>query len=653
MTILQQVTKWFSGSVPVAKQSTPTPTPTAAPTSPAAQAKTFKRPTGVPVPRYPPTDPGLPACSVDEILLSQKDLIGTLRRVVSTDEDAFQRRYVGPIRSLAEYIHLLPASAHDAFAGAGGLFRLSLEMAVYCLQGSGGKIFTPNDTVEKRHANEPRWHYAVFLAALCCEIYRPLAACVITTEKGEQWPKFLKPLNVWLEEVGADRYFVQWQQKPRGVTTGAEGSTVIGKILPASELTWLEQGTGEIVRAIYASALGQSRPGDSILGDLVDSIRTQVIRRDDAIRPSRYGTVSIGTHLEPYFLDVIRSMIESGKWKVHNGEEGPVFYGTDGLYLEWPKGGDVIRDELVARGHLGIPRSASTIAEMLGAAGAVVQQESGQCLWSIVVSKPVVDAQVVRKVAVRFKDAVTALGMTEAKPAQRPFVDYMVLRQATASADAEAGPNPVPESLVLPTSQPRSVPVQTSGPAAPPSDANNPTLTGRKPKTADVVPASQTTPPSPPQTDPKPQKAAVATPLQDASTSKPAVVTTPPSSSQSSLPTEAQEVRNADLIPEQIRSTLQVAQAEMVGKWLKLHAAHRTEHVAVQPDGQVAISADHLLEEDLDMSVVVGQIEKRGWLGRPPGAGRSARVAPLPFGDGVKPGFVLTADAGKQLGFKS
>lgn len=604
----------------------------------------------VPALRYPPVDPGLPASSTQLIIQSQADLIGILRRVVSTNEDLFDASYLEPVRRLCNYIHLLPASAHDDFAGPGGLFRLSLEVAVYSLQAAGGKIFAPGANVEQRHANEPRWKYATFLAALCSEIYRPLAACVVTNAAGDTWPKFMGPLSSWLDETRTDRYYLNWQQSTKGVTSGAEASAVIGKVIPAEALTWLEQGGPEITRAMYAAALGQARPGDSILADVIEAIRLQVVRREEATKATRYGRLCVGHHIEPYILDSIRGFVESGKWKVHD-KNGPIYYGTDGLYLEWPRCADQIRADLDSRGVAGVPRSAMTLAEMLGRAGAVLAQESGQWTWSLVTSEPVLTDEVVRKTGLRLKDPVSALGIVEAKPKPRPFADYMVTRLAEATAKVDAGSDPVLQAGSTPGLGESPALKQ---PPSPPAPGANPSIPGRhvpEPKATPVNVSSGVAKDPVQRADP-PATSREATRRQlDTSPSVPKVSPPAPTIAPRNEVSAIAQSTVADLIPEAIRNTLAPADAEMVGKWISLIKAGRTELVTWTSDGQVAVSGEFLMEEDLDLSTVVGKVEKQGWLGRPLGAGRQARVASIQFGDAQKPGFVLTAEAAKMLGF--
>jgi conjugal transfer pilus assembly protein TraI len=569
--------------------------------------------------RYPPVDPGLPACSAEAVVQSQAELIKALTRMVSVGPDVFEQRYMAPIRALARYVHLLPASAHDEFAGPGGLFRLCLEIGVYATQSADGKIFTPTENVEARHALEPRWKYATFLAGLSCELYRPLAACVVTNSTGEQWPKFLLPLDEWLQQSKVDRYYVQWQSSTRGVVSGAEGSSVIGQILPKEQLTWLDQGSPLILRDIMSMALGQSRPGDSILGETVERIRDEVIRRDESTRRSRYGRLALGHHLEAYLFDAARTMVESRQWAPQD-KDGPIYFGTDGLYLEWPRAAEALREHLIALGLPGVPRSPQTLAEVLGKSGALIPQDSGQWTWSLIVSEPRLDVPVVKKTALRFKDPAAVLGLVTAKPLERPFAEAMVVRVSESSTTVDAAAEvyaSLPNVPVMVAGQPRPDPQP---------EAQQATLALQRPgEIADVAP---------------PRITAVA---KDHA----------PLALGGALPDDLKEVSHATHVPEQIRRTLKTSDAEMIGRWVMLFKQSKFEHVCEHPGRQIAVSKDFVESLDLDFSKVVATIEKYQWLGRPESAGRGARVGEIQFADAKRFGFVIAAEAAKMLGFRS
>jgi hypothetical protein len=42
-----------------------------------------------------------------------------------------------------------------------------------------------------------------------------------------------------------------------------------------------------------------------------------------------------GSHIEPYLVDVARAKVEAGEWLVN--QDGPVWFGSDGIYTEWPR----------------------------------------------------------------------------------------------------------------------------------------------------------------------------------------------------------------------------------------------------------------------------------------------------------------------------
>ena len=142
--------------------------------TPAARVDTV----AVRVPVYPPIDPGIDVLAVEHLIDSQSQLMSRIRTVAGGADDEFNEMYMSVIRNLAAYVHLLPASKLETHTGAGGLFRLSLEMGFYSLQASEGVIFTPTEGVERRHNLEPRWRYAAFLAGSA-------ASCIV------RWPRSL------------------------------------------------------------------------------------------------------------------------------------------------------------------------------------------------------------------------------------------------------------------------------------------------------------------------------------------------------------------------------------------------------------------------------------------------------------------------------
>lgn len=566
-----------------------------------AQASKRETALSLQVPKYPPVDPGIPSFDPAEILSSQAEFLAKIRRAAGCDDDTFSSRYLQPIKAVARYLHLLPASSHDHFSGPGGLFRFCLEEAFYCLQAADGRIFTPLANVEARHALEPRWKYAAFLAGLVSEIYRPLACAVVTDERGEQWPKFMGGLYEWLMSGSRKRYFVTWQSGTKA-SSGAEGAAVLGQIVPREALTWLDSGSPAITRDLFAVALGQASRQESIVADVVESIREGILKREEVTRRSRYGHLCSGNHLEAHLLDVIRNRLARGEWKVHRGEEGPVYFGTDGLYLLWPDSAAAIRSDLTRDGIAGVPNSAYTLAEILGGCGALVKADRGQWLWTIVVSDLGHADQ--RKTAIRFAEPIAALGYVEATCRDRPFGATLVDQAASNSKNslvdciaAEATERPKAGPGTIYTIQPLD---QNSGNAGPES--------------------------APPPDD------------------------LPVHSKAMMNPSEQVEAAPAG-VSEPLRLTLKPVETELIDWWISNFKDRKTEFVVELTGRQVAVSADWLSQDGVELTTAIGLLDRRGWLGRGDWNGRGTKVGAVQFGDAKKMGFVINREGAEALGF--
>jgi len=369
------------------------------------------------VPRYPPIDPGLPAVPVSAVVASQGELIDRLRHVAAFDEAAFVHRCLMPIEGVARYIHLLPASAFEHFAGPGGLFRLCMEMAFYSRQAAEDRVFMPSASAEMRRQVEPRCKYACFLAGLLSELHRPLGAMAVTDAAGHTWPAFLGSLDAWLRARGAGHYHLAWLGHPIA-SASAEGAAVLGDIVPREALSWLSEASPGLVSEVFGAALGQSASGVGVgVSTVLQATRQRVFHVEASTRRSRYGQLRIGHHLELHLIDAIRHRVASGLWRA-NASEGPLWFGSDGLFLEWPVAADTIRDDVLRNGVTGIPLCAFTLADVLGRASLLTEASPSNWLWRLHAGQP--EASRCRT-AVKFAEPRSVLGYTEAMPADCSF----------------------------------------------------------------------------------------------------------------------------------------------------------------------------------------------------------------------------------------
>ena len=315
---------------------------------------------------YPPDDQGLPVRKVADLLAGNEDLISRIRLHAAADVEKFDLRFLTPISNLANQINSLPGSSSSLFSGEGGLLRASLEMGFLCFQASDGRIFTGAATVEVRHKLEPRWRYICFLAGLLHPIGIPLVRMIVSSKGGESWPKHKSDLTAWARESKIDRVYVNWSDESKLDQKKLLGpspytASILHKIVGPENLGWLEEGSPDLTRTLF-ELVGGSETTSRIAKDVVATMWTKVQAREDSRRPQAYGRVTVGTHLTPYLVGAMRSLVNDGKWKPN---DGPMIVDNTGVYLIWPEAGEEIVKQGFREGRDGWPSSAATLAELL------------------------------------------------------------------------------------------------------------------------------------------------------------------------------------------------------------------------------------------------------------------------------------------------
>jgi conjugal transfer pilus assembly protein TraI len=331
---------------------------------------------------YPPVDPGISVRSIDDVLAAQDDLIRRIKLSYGANRDTFDTDLFALIRRYAEYVHLLPATPDNHFSLPGGLLRMGLEIAFYALQATDGQIFSGRSTISHRRQLEPRWRHATFIAGLCGELHRTLSHVIVIDAKGNEWPAYLYPLNRWLHEQSASRFFLRWI--PHAQETRSLGVFALPQIIAPETLHYLAQGNSVVVPHMMASISGMPVYREqNILEHLVRRAAALVIDRDLQSSAERYGKPRLGSHLERYLVDALRRLVVSNAQWIPNAEKSRVWYGKDGLYIVWPNAANDVRKLLEADQLPGIPKAPETLLEILIDAGVVEPSAETQTTWPI------------------------------------------------------------------------------------------------------------------------------------------------------------------------------------------------------------------------------------------------------------------------------
>ena len=415
------------------------------------------------IPRYPPFMKGLPATHPDKLIETQRELIDQIREAGLASPDIFEQFYVESLRRFASYAHLLPASQTHHHRGAGGLLRHAAEVALWSLQ-SGDRVLLPGEQAPRRRRElEPRWHLAVFLAALCHDVGKPVTDLVVTSRDGAKvWNPFAEDLYSWASRHGVDRYFLHWREN-RGKKHMVVSPLLTERIISQKSLAWISEGDNELVLWMMEAINGHPS-AENLIHDLVIRSDQVSVERDLRSLGVAFTGYEIGLPVERFLVDIMRRLVREGTWRIN--EPGSRLWHIDGhLYLIWPVAGEEIAAIINQEKIPGLPRTPSSILDMLidrKLANIREDQVEGNRYWVIAPSVLAEKIPNIRLTAIRLRDAALVID-----PAP-PSVQGKILDQEAAVKEQHDTPA-------------KKLPIETEPPVSP-----APTQPSDKPEKVDA-----------------------------------------------------------------------------------------------------------------------------------------------------------------------
>jgi conjugal transfer pilus assembly protein TraI len=319
--------------------------------------------------RYPPFPKGIPTAPIETIINSNQEMIQQiiLARGLAGNHNAKKAEItiLEPIRHLAEIVHLLPASEKNHFRTPGGLFRFSLESALFGIRYAERRILT-RVTPEIRRENEALWTHAAFLTGLFSESIMVISRISVYSEEGGiEWHPGMESIFHWMQRNKLKSYHIRWSEKEDQAMIYA----LAGKAIKTEQAEILAQGE----KAIYKTLLSALHDQEDLNNPLVKinrSVKYKLIERDEAGDPSRYGKPLAGMHLDPWLIDAMRHLVEKKRWVV-NEENGRCWHGKDGVYLVWPLAASDMQRELKESESPFVPNTKEILAELMQEAGII------------------------------------------------------------------------------------------------------------------------------------------------------------------------------------------------------------------------------------------------------------------------------------------
>jgi len=315
------------------------------------------------IPRYPPFMKGLPAVPPAKLLETQAALLDRISDTAITTPSEFARLYIPAIERFASFAHLLPASQSHHHRGAGGLLRHSLEVGLWALQSADKVLLDAAKTPSQRREMEPRWQFAVFVAALCHDAGKPVTDLVVTNrDRTAVWKAIKEDLYDWVTKNKVDAYFLDWREG-RSRQHTALSNLIADRIIGTEALEWIEEGGTELIVWLLESL--NCNPGPTnLIHDLVIKADQASVERDLKSLGVAMAGYDLGVPVERHLTDIMRRHIKDGTWLVN--EPGARLWNIGGhLYLIWPAAGEDIAKQVREDGIPGIPRTPDGILDLL------------------------------------------------------------------------------------------------------------------------------------------------------------------------------------------------------------------------------------------------------------------------------------------------
>ena len=413
------------------------------------------------IPRYPPFMEGLPVYAPAELLATQHELTGGIHNLIANAE-LLATHYNPAMLRLAAFVHLLPASQAHHHRGAGGMLRHSLEVGLWALQQTEGKLIRGVTTPQQRRVIEPRWRLAVFLAGICHDLGKVVTDLTVTDRANAQrWRPYHRGVYDWALSHDIENYFLHWQEG-RGKHHTNVSSTLIDAVIAKESFDWISDGSTDVV--IWLTESLNSNPGQTNqIHDYVVKADQLSVERDLKTMGVAMAGYEIGVPVERYLTDIMRRLVREGVWRIN--EPSARVWNIDGMtYLVWPMAGEEIARRTNDEDIPGLPKTPDGILDMMVERGiACMREGDGDPYFYIAPDVLTEKIPTLKLKSIRLRDQALISTMPIAPVAGRVIGSNEAAGSSKTHVDAE---NPAPPQHLSSTCEP-AISTGTENPVPP------------------------------------------------------------------------------------------------------------------------------------------------------------------------------------------
>ena len=302
------------------------------------------------------------------LLAPHKKTLVDIRSIAGLSSKFWNALYLNTLINLAEYIQELPASESHHHSGRGGLLAHTLETALNALRIRRGKLLPPNSDAETVTKFKDVWTYAVFTAALCHDLGKPITDMNIELldrkkNKITNWSPFHGPMSSYKESY---EYLIHYRRNRIYASHERASALYTHHIIPVIGLEWL--ASNQEVFFYWTNILtGHSEDGGAIGSIIHEADKRSVasnLAGDQISSTLEMAATTSRKPLHQRILTSLRYQIDEGLLPLNrDGAAGWIV--DEKLWVVVKRALDQVRDHMTQEGQTGIPARNDRIMDEL------------------------------------------------------------------------------------------------------------------------------------------------------------------------------------------------------------------------------------------------------------------------------------------------
>lgn len=348
------------------------------------------------VPRYPSAKDGFPPVSVEQIYLSQNELIEKIRTAMQFTVVEFNRLCVPVIEQFIRWCHLLPASEAHHHRAPGGMFRHSLEVSYMSICKTSRHVFGRDNPMLKMHENfgvNRRFVYISFVAGLLHDIgkaTRDISVKLkpdnpyVSTQPAMVWNPYECSLVDFIEKHGGNRNYLASFRRDRNHNEHQLFSMYVAHeiIVPEARLFLTIDGTTNVLMETLLIVISGTKffPKESetalvaniiSLSDLESCQRD--LRGDVGIPPTERDSIPLFEHI----AKKIYYLWSSGEITLNN-VNSRLFFTNNRLFIDFKESLHRLLIDSLIKDGIGVPSDQKEMVRILSEGGVITQESSSR-----------------------------------------------------------------------------------------------------------------------------------------------------------------------------------------------------------------------------------------------------------------------------------